>query len=134
MERAILGAGDHHMALGMVGRADQSMPGGIDPMYKRMVMNWQDLAMKHIVQNIGFIPFNIEHAWHGSKKLRRYIDRWTILTRNKFDPDRDVKLNSSGVIDLTGNKPQLKQDAWRYFQERHEDSNYVGGDEVLAKA
>jgi hypothetical protein len=71
------------------------------------------------------VPGTIEHAWHGSKEKRAYIDRWTILTRNSFDPDMDLIRNTWGVLELVGNKPALRRDIDRYFRSRDEDSNSI---------
>jgi hypothetical protein len=123
IETAALGAGDHHMALALIGRVRESVPGGISTGYMRPLLRWQDRAAQHISQNIGFVPGTIEHAWHGSKDKRAYVDRWTILTRNAFDPETDLLRNTWGVFELSGNKPRLRREIDRYFRARDEDSN-----------
>jgi hypothetical protein len=123
IDHAVCGAADHHMALALVGKAAVSLPGHIHANYAKPVLGWQERAARHICGNVGYIPGTIEHGWHGSKDARRYIDRWSILTRHSFDPDRDIKRNAAGVIELAGNKPELKRDLWRYFQQRNEDAN-----------
>ena len=125
VETAALGAGDHHMALALIGRVLESVPGGISEGYLRPLLRWQERATQHIAQNIGYVPGTIEHAWHGSKEKRAYIDRWTILTRNSFDPDMDLIRNTWGVLELVGNKPALRRDIDRYFRSRDEDSNSI---------
>ena len=126
LEIGILGAGDHHMAGGLVGLADRSMPGGISPGYKRFVMQWQQRSSVHINRNIGFIPGTIEHSWHGRKEDRKYVDRWKVLVDNKYDPDTDIKYNSSRVLELAGNKTKLAFDIDAYFRSRSEDTNSIG--------
>jgi hypothetical protein len=79
--------------------------------------------MQHIAGNISYVPGTIEHAWHGAKERRKYVDRWSILVRNGFDPEADLKRNSWGVIELAGNKPRLRKDIDQYFRSRDEDSN-----------
>ncbi len=86
VDTAALGAGDHHMALALIGRVRESVPGGISAAYLRPLLRWQDRATLHIAQNIGYVTGTIEHAWHGSKDKRAYVDRWAILTRHGFDP------------------------------------------------
>jgi hypothetical protein len=125
IETAALGAGDHHMALALIGRVRESVPGGISGAYMRPLLRWQDRATQHIAQNIGYVPGTIEHAWHGSKDKRAYVDRWTILTRNGFDPDTDLVRNTWGVFELARNKPGLRRDIDRYFRARDEDSNII---------
>ncbi len=122
LETAALGAGDHHMALALAGRAAESLPGGIHPGYRRPVMRWQEWATQHICGNIGYVAGTIEHRWHGSKDLRKYVDRWSILVKHAFDPAEDLKRNTSGLLELAGNKPALQQDIERYFRQRNEDA------------
>ncbi|MFO1081916.1 MAG: hypothetical protein U1E23_14960 [Reyranellaceae bacterium] len=57
---------------------------------------------------------------------RRYVGRWEILTRHRYDPVTDLKRNVLGVVDLAGNKLGLRLDIHRYFLERDEDSNSLG--------
>ena len=119
---AALGAGDHHMALGFIGRAAESMPGGINPNYQRAVLRWQRLATHHICGNLGYVPGTIEHKWHGSKVLRKYVNRWSILLKHDFDPYEDLKRNTSGLLELAGNKPALHRDIELYMRQRNEDA------------
>lgn len=126
IETAVLGAGDHHMALALLGRVSDSVPGGVSDGYTRPLFGWQTRAQQHVASNIGYVPGSIEHDWHGSKAKRAYIDRWNILTRNEFDPDTDLIRNTWGVLELAGNKPQLRLDIDHYFRARDEDSNSLG--------
>ena len=123
LDVAALGAGDHHMALALIGRAAESLPGGISDNYKAAVMRWQAKAEAHISHNIGYVPGTIEHQWHGSKDKRAYVSRWDILIRNHFDPVEDLKRNTSGVVELAGNKPAFAREIDRYFRSRNEDAN-----------
>jgi hypothetical protein len=126
IETAALGAADHHMALALFGRVHESVPAGIGDGYMRPLLRWQDRARHHIAGNISYVPGSIEHDWHGAKPKRAYGDRWAILTRNGFDPDTDLIRNTWGVLELAGNKPQLRLDIDRYFRARDEDSNSLG--------
>ena len=125
IDTSAVGAADHHMALALVGAVEKSVPGGVTPGYMRPLTLWQDRATHHINKNIGFAWGTVEHSWHGRKTDRRYIDRWDIVVSNKFDPSTDLKRNSWGVYELTGNKPKLKQDLIKYFGQRNEDSNTI---------
>jgi hypothetical protein len=120
-----LGAGDHHMALALVGKAQYSVPKGISAAYLRHVMQWQGRAIHHVNYNVGYVPGTIEHNWHGRKTDRKYVDRWEILVKNDFNPDTDLKKNSYGVVELAGNKPNLTRDIDHYFRQRNEDANSI---------
>ena len=123
IETAALGAADHHMALGLTGMVEMSLPSGLEPGYSRPIVDWQRRAESHIAGNIGCVPGTIEHYWHGAKILRRYVDRWQVLIRHRFDPAADLKRNVWGVLELAGNKPGLRRDIDAYLRGRNEDSN-----------
>ena len=126
LETAALGAGDHHMAWSLIGHADWTIPTGVTPEYRAPIMQWQDRATQHIHQNIGYLSDStIEHFWHGSKDNRQYKQRWSIIVDNKFDPVTDLKKNSYGVLELSGNKPELAHDLDLYFRQRNEDGNVI---------
>jgi hypothetical protein len=125
IDTAILGAGDHHMALALIGRARESAPKAVTPAYLRPLLAWEERA-ERFGGNISYVPGTIEHMWHGPKNKRAYVDRWGILTRHAFDPNQDLKRNTWGVWELAGNKPQLAQDIDRYLRSRDEDSNSLG--------
>jgi len=125
VETAALGAADHHMAMALIGKVDDSIPGNIGEAYAAPLRGWQDRALRHIAMNISYVPGSIEHSWHGPKARRAYVDRWSILTRNHFDPAADLKHNTYGVVELAGNKPELRHDIDQYFRSRCEDANVV---------
>lgn len=117
----ICGAGDNHMALGLLGRASESLPKDIHPNYRKMTLRWQDRALRSIRKNIGYVPGTIVHYFHGNKANRNYTGRWKILTKNYYDPEVDIVKDWQGMPQLTGNKPVLRDDLRRYFRERKED-------------
>lgn len=123
LEHAILGAGDHHFALALAGKVRLSVPGKINGNYLKPLLELERRAAQHIAGNIGYVRNTIEHMWHGSKDLRKYIERWDILTRNNYDPETDIKKNVDGVIELMGNKPRFRNDLYQYNRQRNEDSN-----------
>ena len=123
LEIGAMGAGDHHMALSLVGRGETSLPGWETPSYKTHVLRWQARAVQHINYNLGYIGGTIEHYWHGKKADRKYLERWEMIKKWAFDPDTDLKRNTYGVLELACNKPGLQHDLQVYFRQRNEDSN-----------
>src|ERR1017187_7764498 len=123
LEIAAIGAGDHHMALSFVGKADYSMPGGVGDNYRKHIKMWESRAVQHIRQNLHYVAGTIEHRWHGRKTDRKYLDRWSILLDHGFDPDVDLKRNSYGVFELAGDNIGLASALDRYFRQRNEDAN-----------
>lgn len=125
IETAALGAGDHHMALALIGRARASIPAGISDGYLRPLLAWEQRAAAAIRRNVGYVAGTIEHSWHGAKDKRAYGSRWNILVRHGFDPFTDLKRNVWGVYELAGNKPELRRDIDAYFRSRNEDANTI---------
>jgi len=118
-----MGSGDHHMALGLIGAAEKSMPGKTNHHYHTAVMRWQARALHHLSRKVGFVPGTIEHFFHGSKQNRKYVDRWEMFIEHNFDPTTDIKRNSYGVIEFAGQKPELERAFDRYLRGREEDAN-----------
>jgi hypothetical protein len=125
LDTAALGAADHHMALALVGKAHLSVPGKISEGYKAPIMNWMRRAEQHIAGGLGYIGGTISHKFHGAKKDRAYVSRWDILVKHAFDPATDLKVNTAGLYELTGNKPALKRDMMAYFADRNEDATVL---------
>lgn len=119
----VLGAADHHMAWAFVGDIWKGVHGEMGSSYMRKAAEFQNLCDLHIKQNVGYVDGTIRHYWHGPKKKRYYVERWDILVKNRFDPDKDMALDKWGVPFLTGNKPKLRDGIRRYFRARDEDSN-----------
>lgn len=126
LDRAILGAGDHHMALGLIGEAHRSIPGNMSKGYRDYVMNWQDMAVHALQKNVGFVPGTITHNWHGKKKDRKYVERWEVLRKTQYNPYVDVMEDAQGLLRLNRHHGQrymrLRDDIRRYFRGRNEDS------------
>jgi hypothetical protein len=121
----LLGAGDHIMALALVGRVKDAIAGGLSPEYYALAQRWQYLAEKQIKRNIGYVPGLIHHHWHGKKENRKYVERWEILRRNQYNPKADIMRDTRGAIRLADNKPQLRDDLRAYFRQRLEDSQDI---------
>lgn len=125
-DRAILGAGDRHMALAFVGRAESSFHPDTTSDYKRSILLYQERCNVSLRRDVGYVPGTILHYWHGRKKDRRYYDRWRILVDNNYIPWKDVKYDSYGILqlhdDMTERFLKLRDSIRAYFRARNEDS------------
>jgi hypothetical protein len=128
IETAVLGAADHHQALALIGKARLSIPEGLSGGYAKPILRWEERANQHIGKNISYVPGTISHSYHGQKAGRAYISRWDILKKHGFDPETDLKRNTSGVLELTGNKPEMRRDIMAYFADRDEDSSTIAAE------
>lgn len=122
MEWPILGSADHHMALSFIGDVDKSTPPGLHPNYYKRLQIYQEAANEHVYGDIGFVPGTIMHHWHGKKKDRRYVTRWDILKKHQYDPEKHIKKDWQGVLQLNDIEAQFREDLRAYFRARNEDS------------
>lgn len=122
LDMAILGAGDHHMALGLIGEAAKSLPGNVSANYDADVMRWQERTTEYIKGDIGYVSGSVLHYWHGKIIDRRYEDRWKILQKWHYDPVNDVQKDWQGVWRLTPKGLRMRDDLRAYFRSRNEDS------------
>lgn len=118
LDWAILGSGDRHMALALIGKVEYSAPGNIEDTYKQLLRKFEK-SCRHL--KLSYVSGTILHHWHGSLENRRYRERWEILTSNNYDPVTDVDYTKQGAITLTQRGRRLKNDIQHYFQERRED-------------
>lgn len=129
VDYAILGAADHHMALGLIGCMGKSMPKGISPQYRNQLLQWEARAEKTLKRDLGYVDGLINHHWHGPKTKRYYVERWGILTKNQYDPEVDLRRDWQGLYLMSEDTPRqrrLRDEIRRYFRARDEDSNHVG--------
>ena len=126
---AVLGAGDHHMAYAFIDCVKFSYPGNISDAYLRKLEEFQERCQP-IIGDIGYVNGSIYHSWHGKFKDRRYKERWSILRKAKFDPDKDIKYNYQGLVTIVLNKNpahdkriiKMTNQIILYFKQRNEDS------------
>jgi len=63
----------------------------------------------------------IQHLWHGDRSNRQYQTRNEILIRHEFDPATDVRINESGILEWSSDKPELHAEVQQFFLDRRED-------------
>ena len=122
IEFGILGSGDRHMALALIGLADYSYPGTIHSNYKALLHIFQD---KCISLRLGYVHGKILHHFHGSIADRKYVERWNILVHLQYDPLTDIYKNNKGVLALTMSGKRLENALKQYFVTRKEDGTKV---------
>lgn len=122
LDICILGAADHHMAVGLCGgSSDHGDLKGHSPKYIEHISNWRERAAR-LTRGIGCVEGHAIHHWHGSRVNRAYTQRWQVLAENQYDPGKDICRNWQGVYHFTGNKPRLRDQIRRYFLQRNEDN------------
>jgi hypothetical protein len=125
MDRCILGAGDYHMAEGLVQRDPQAFSHpetkNCPEAYRSYIAAWKANAAK-LNKNIGYVDALMVHKFHGTRAKRAYDTRWKVLLDHQFDPYRDIQSDHQGVYMLTGDKPGLRDVIRKYFNDRDEDA------------
>jgi hypothetical protein len=122
IDYSILGSGDHHMALGLISKIECSHPKNIHPNYRKLLREFEN-NVRHL--RVGYIDGTILHYWHGDLKLRRYKERWQILTDHQYNPLIDVSKDPMGLYQLTETGKKLDNDMRDYFAGRLEDDTRV---------
>jgi hypothetical protein len=121
-EKGILGSGDNIMALCLIQRGLKSLNNDSTEDYKNSVLEFQN-RVKNL--RLGYVPGVIRHYFHGSKKNRRYHDRWQILLKHEYSPSLHVTNDSNGILIPTKECPkQMLEEIMEYFNERNEDEFY----------
>jgi len=74
---------------------------------------------------LGYVPGVIRHHFHGSKKNRKYHERWQILVDSAYNPFVHITKNRDGLLVPTELCPQkMLDEILAYFAERNEDEGY----------
>jgi hypothetical protein len=129
-EYGILGSSDHIMALSLIGQGIKAIDAKSTDGYKKTVIEFQNKVKNF---RLGYVPGVIRHHFHGSKKNRKYTERWQILVKHLYDPSQHITIdkvnlekNGCKVIVPTANCPkELIDDIYKYFEERNEDEGYL---------
>lgn len=116
---AILGSGDRHMAMALIGKILDSCHGSVHDNYKALLRKFQ-CNVKGL--KLSWVEGTIVHFWHGSFENRRYKERWDILVKNNFDPFLDIGVDSDGQMHLSTTGRRLEPHLIKYFLGRAEDS------------
>jgi hypothetical protein len=115
----ILGSGDYNIAKSISNQGAESIHPNNSDGYKETLRIYQSKA-KYL--RLGYVPGLIRHYFHGSKKNRKYGDRWKILVKYQYDPFVHVTKNEFGLMVPTPEcPPGLLDEIMEYFEERNED-------------
>jgi len=129
LETPILGSADWYMTYALAGALDRHTYDKntteelerCAPAYIESVNEWCDRAQT-LDSRIGRVQCHAIHYWHGPYKARGYDWRWKILATHAFDPRTDLIRRPTGVLELAGNKPAMRDEIADYFASRNEDA------------
>ena len=118
-ELGILGSGDNIMMMSLIGNSLKSLSIESTDDYKQSVLDFQK---KMQTLRFGYTPGVIRHHFHGSKKNRKYHERWMILVKHNYGPTTHIQKDKVGLLVPTEHFSQeLKNEIYDYFFERNED-------------
>ena len=121
-DACIVGGGDGPILAGVLGNfkevTDYLM------MNQRRVdhfLKWAEPFYREVSGDLGYIPGNLYHLWHGEIKDRNYSSRRIELERHAFDPFTDIAIEPNGCWRWNSEKPEMHQFVRDYFASRFED-------------
>jgi len=118
-DKGILGSGDSIIALSLINKVSHTLNVDYHEGYKESILEFQK---KTKGLRLGYVPGVIRHFFHGSKKNRKYTERWNILIQHAFSPLTHVKYDTKGILVPTEEFPSdFENDILNYFKERNED-------------
>jgi len=118
-DKGVLGSGDNVMALSFINKCEKGINAEYIEDYYNSMFEFQNKAKG---LRLGYTPGVIRHYYHGSKKNRNYTERWQILIKHEFSPEKHLEYNSEGILVPTKEfSEDFKQDIMTYFKERKED-------------
>jgi len=87
-------------------------------------MQWANYAREDIRGSIAYANGTLMHLWHGDKEERMHVLRDSVIFKLlDFDPVKDVKLSSTGILEWASDDPNLHKAVEKYFRLRNEDGN-----------
>lgn len=131
-EHAVSGSADHFMAHAIYNDYGFCIENALkrDEKQIKHLKEWGEAFYARVQGNLGTVPGQLKHLWHGELAERRYFLRMHEITDLGFDPYVDVDAAPGRPLAWKTNKPKLHQYFVDYFKSRRED----GQDQSLAVA
>ncbi len=121
----VTGSGDSLMMEGF-GAERPPMASQLNPALQAHHRRWAQRVARHTRGSLGYVPGSLLHLWHGSRTNRRYQKRLTALTRSRFDPETDLRLDDNGLWAWSETALRHKREmvdlVRDYFAQRSEDA------------
>ena len=80
LDFCIIGSGDLHFAFALLHRIEETLRPDLHQDYRKLAIAWGD-RVAQLAQNgtnVGYVPINLWHYWHGERNDRNYVDRWYV--------------------------------------------------------
>ena len=86
-------------------------------------VNWKTNFRKFIGNDVSYISGKVFHEWHGDLECKSYRSRHDIV--KGIDLNKNVRLNSSGIIEFNSVDDSFYNDVMKYFKDRDEDGEFI---------
>ncbi|MBU2634665.1 MAG: hypothetical protein KJ674_05510, partial [Nanoarchaeota archaeon] len=120
-DKLMLGSGDLFMAQSFYGNKKNHVYDLSSNMMQLDQGEWLKFIYEVVNESVYYTPGFIFHLWHGDKSNRLHDERFEILRKYDFDPNRDIKLGMSGIWEWVTDKPELHSKVKDYFYKRVEE-------------
>ena len=90
------------------------------PHFQKNYEVWARTAFKKVRAQIGLIDNQCLHLFHGERKNKQLFERWNLLRKFRFNPDRDIVIDpENGLLAFTKQaQPKLVLGIRHYFEKR----------------
>lgn len=128
LESMVTGGGDGLIAAALSGKPlSRGVLARLSPAWLEQLRKYNRRAAEAVRGPLGCVDQTITHLWHGSRENRRYLERWDYLARDQFDPDADLEVTESGLLQWTehamSRKREMVEQVAGYFAQRREDDD-----------
>ncbi len=121
-DACILGSGDRALVCAALGVPEIVRSAlSLSSAHTRHYLSWASRFSEWLDSRYACLAGTIFHLWHGRPEKRRIEDRYEGLLPYRFDPQRDIELDSNHVWRWATDKKAMHEYVSRYFFSRMED-------------
>jgi hypothetical protein len=126
-DSCVIGSGDNALMRAAYGMSELAIKNlQMSQSQRDHYLQWATGFYEEVQGQVGALPGEIHHLWHGSFDDRRYKLRHGDLALHDFDPVADICIGSDGAWRWASEKPELHTLLGDYFQSRNDDGKPVG--------
>lgn len=121
-DACVIGGGDTAFACAAYGVPDLAMQlHRMNTPQRERYARWAGALHHEVRGEVGALPGELRHLWHGDLADRRAGQRHADLEPHQFDPFTDIAPGADGAWRWASDKPALHALLRTYFQRRNDD-------------
>lgn len=121
-DKMILGSGDTVMLRSFFEPEDAIKKSLSTLKLEEDILQWIKKTNQIINRQIYYTQGTILHLFHGKMKNRFYGDRYFLIRKHNFDPNKDLILNKDGCWEWNTKNKKMIKSVEKYFLMRNEDA------------